>query len=111
MYVRQVVQEKLKPRHELAEIIGRFEDEFERKYSPNSYVKRTLSALLLAFGINVPKVKEKKNWKDICREHLNYNPDICPQCGKGRMVTIEMFPAGRPPPVVSSALFESFVKF
>jgi hypothetical protein len=35
----------LKPRHELAEIIYRFEEEFQEKHSPNSYVKRTLSAL------------------------------------------------------------------
>jgi hypothetical protein len=29
---------------------------------------------------------------------LNYNPDICPVCGKGKMITIEiMIPARAPP--------------
>jgi len=35
----------LRPRHELAEIIDRFEEDFEHQYLPNSYVRRTLSAL------------------------------------------------------------------
>jgi hypothetical protein len=83
-----------------------------RHYGLLSTTRREqLRELQQAFGIDVPKVIERKNWKEICREHLNYNPDICPQCGKGRMVTIEMFLAGRPPPLLSSALCESSVKF
>jgi len=83
-----------------------------RHYGLLSTARREqLRELQQAFGIDVPKVIERKNWKDICREHLNYNPDICPQCGKGRMVTIEMFLAGRPPPLLSSTLGESLVKF
>ncbi|TSA34831.1 MAG: hypothetical protein D4R64_10990 [Porphyromonadaceae bacterium] len=42
-----------------------------------------LRELQQAFGIDIPVFKEKKNWKQICREHLNYNPDSCPCCGKG----------------------------
>jgi hypothetical protein len=57
-----------------------------------------LRELQKAFGIIVPAKREKKNWKQLCCEHLNYNPDVCPRCGKGRMVTIEILAAPRPPP-------------
>jgi len=60
--------------------------------------RKQLTQLQLAFGIVVPEKKERKNWKEICRQHLNYNPDLCPCCGKGNMVTIEIFSRGRPPP-------------
>jgi Putative transposase/Transposase zinc-binding domain len=72
--------------------------------------RQELRELQQSFGINTPKVREKKRWKDVCREHLNYDPDICPQCGKGHMSTIEMFFAPRPPPLPMSALNEYFVK-
>jgi len=43
----------------------------------------------------------KKDWKQICREHLRYDPDLCPICKKGRMVTIERFgPVRGPPPMI-----------
>ena len=58
-----------------------------------------LRQLQQAFGIRVPQKKEKKNWKQVCREHLNYNPDICPVCGKGNMITIEVMMPQRGPPV------------
>jgi len=57
-----------------------------------------LRELQHAFGIIVPVVKDKKDWKEICYDHLNYNPDLCPHCGKGMMVTIEVFRPGRAPP-------------
>lgn len=61
--------------------------------------KRTqLRKLQLYFGIIVPITKKKKDWKDICRDHLGYNPDLCPCCGKISMVTIEWFLPGRSPP-------------
>ena len=82
-----------------------------RHYGLLSSTRREqLRELQQAFGIDVPKIKQKKRWKDICREHLNYNPDICPVCGKGHMVTVEMFFEPRPPPLSEAALFESFVK-
>lgn len=70
-----------------------------RHYGLLSTTKRPLlRQLQQAFGIQVPEIKEKKNWKQVCREHLNYNPDICPVCGKGNMITIEiMLPARAPP--------------
>ncbi len=72
--------------------------------------RQELRALQQAFGIYTPKEREKKHWKDVCREHLNYDPDICPQCGKGHMSTIEMFFAPRPPPLPMTTLKEYFVK-
>lgn len=82
-----------------------------RHYGLLSTTRRTqLRELQKAFGIHVPKVKEKKHWKDISREHLNFNPDICPVCGKGHMVTVEMLFGPRPPPLSPAALLQSFVK-
>jgi hypothetical protein len=57
-----------------------------------------LRELQQAFGIIVPVVKDKKDWKEICNDHLNYNPDLCPHCGKGMMVPIEVLRPGRAPP-------------
>jgi hypothetical protein len=72
--------------------------------------RQDLRELQQAFGINTPEIREKKHWKEVCREHLNYDPDICPQCGKGHMLTIEMFFGPRPPPLPLAALIEVFVK-
>jgi len=57
-----------------------------------------LRELQHAFGIIVPVVKDKKDWKEICKDHLNYNPDLCPHCGKGMMIPIEVFRPSRAPP-------------
>ena len=72
--------------------------------------RQDLRELQQAFGIITPKVREKKNWKEVCRQHLNYDPDICPQCGKGHMSTIEMFFGARPPPLPLAASIEYFEK-
>jgi hypothetical protein len=82
-----------------------------RHYGLLSTTRREeLRELQQAFGINTPEIREKKQWKEVCREHLNYDPDICPVCGKGHMSTIEMFFGPRPPPLPPAALIESFVK-
>ena len=76
-----------------------------RHYGLLSTAKRPeLRELQKAFGIYVPLVKEKKDWKQICREHLQYDPDKCPCCGTGKMVTVEMFLAGRSPPYLTSPM-------
>ena len=70
-----------------------------RHYGLLSTARREeLHKLQLALGVRVPIVNQKKHWKEICREHLDYNPDLCPRCGDGHMVTIEILPAPRPPP-------------
>lgn len=71
-----------------------------RHYGLLSTSKRPqLRKLQQDFGICLPLKKEKKDWKQICREHLNYNPDSCPCCGKGIMVTIEVLLPARAPPL------------
>ena len=41
-------------------------------------------------GITIKKnISIKKNWKEICREHLNFDPDICLFCNKGKMLTYQ----------------------
>lgn len=72
--------------------------------------RKELRELQHSFGISIPRVREKKHWKEVCRQHLNYDPDICPQCGKGHMSTIEMFFGPRPPPPPLATLNEYFEK-
>lgn len=81
-----------------------------RHYGLLSTAKRPeLRELQQTFGICVPLVKEKKDWKRVCREHLKYDPDSCPCCGKGKMVTLGMFFAGRSPPNLISLKESVFV--
>lgn len=49
-------------------------------------------------GIQVRQEREHKDWKQLCREHLGYDPDLCPHCKKGKMVTIERLDPVRGPP-------------
>jgi len=58
-----------------------------------------LRNLQIAFGLKPALQKPKKHWKELCRQYLGYDPDLCPCCGKGLMITIEWFEAGRPPPL------------
>ena len=58
-----------------------------------------LRQLQIDQGMEVNQDSKKKNWKQICREHLRYDPDLCPHCKKGKMVTIERFDPARGPPV------------
>ena len=61
--------------------------------------RELLRELQAAFGIIVPLKKEKRTWKEICEDNLDYNPDLCPCCGKGKMITIERLLPSRAPPV------------
>jgi hypothetical protein len=82
-----------------------------RHYGLLSTARREeLRELQHAFGINTPRIREKKHWKEVCRQQLKYDPDICPHCGKGHMTTIEMFFRPRPPPLSTAALIEYFEK-
>jgi hypothetical protein len=65
----------------------------------STYHRSLLRQLQCSFGIIVPEKIEKKNWKEICRVHLNYDPDLCPNCGKGKMATIERLLPNRSPPI------------
>jgi len=57
-----------------------------------------LKQLQMALGVQVPEKREKKNWKQLCREHLGFDPDLCPVCGQGKMVVIQWLDAVRGPP-------------
>jgi len=71
-----------------------------RHYGLLSSSKRELlRELQAAFGIILPVKKERRTWKEICVSHLHYNPDVCPCCGKGRMITIERLLPSRAPPI------------
>jgi hypothetical protein len=41
--------------------------------------------------------KQKLSWQEISRKRLNFDPDVCPCCQKGRMRTIEILPPRSPP--------------
>ena len=60
-----------------------------------------LRKLQLTFGITPLERPPKKDWKQICIEHLHFDPEICPCCKKGKMVTIEHLIPERAPPVYS----------
>ncbi len=72
--------------------------------------RKDLRLLQSSFGIIVPQRPEKKNWKEICRKHLNYDPDLCPHCGNGKMITIERLLPGRSPPVGPLMINEGYLK-
>lgn len=40
---------------------------------------------------------EKKDWKEVCVQYLNYNPDCCPVCKKETMITLMVFDRRGPP--------------
>jgi len=70
-----------------------------RHYGLLSASKRDqLRRLQHSLGVNVEVKRVKKDWKQLCREHLGYDPDICPQCGQGKMVVIQRLDAIRGPP-------------
>lgn len=61
--------------------------------------RHQLRQMQISHGMEVPLKTEKKDWKQVCREHLGYDPDLCPHCKKGKMVTIERLVPARGPPV------------
>jgi len=63
--------------------------------------RKQLRQIQKNFGITIADKKENKDWKQICREYLSYDPDLCPHCKKGFMVTILHFDSGRAPPSYS----------
>lgn len=65
----------------------------------SSKKREQLRQLQKEHGVTILQKKEKKDWKQLCREHLGYDPDLCPHCKKGKMVTIERFDPIRGPPL------------
>lgn len=97
-------------------------EEFLRRFSlhilPKAFVKirhfgifssravnrlHATKCIMLGQPVTKREKPEKKNWKLICIEKLNFDPDQCPCCKKGRMVTKEFIEKPkRGPPVISS---------
>lgn len=44
-----------------------------------------------------PKQKLKKEWKEVAKEKLNYDVDVCPCCKVGKMIMLIAFDAHGPP--------------
>jgi len=70
-----------------------------RHYGLLSASKRPqLKQLQIALGVQVTEKRVKKDWKQLCREHLGFDPDLCPECGQGKMVVIQRLDPVRGPP-------------
>jgi hypothetical protein len=64
--------------------------------------KEDFRHLQISMGIQPSPVNKKKNrrpWKDICRDYLKFDPDLCPHCKTGQMVLLERFTPLRGPPL------------
>lgn len=64
--------------------------------------KEDFRQLQISMGVPpspVNKKKDRKPWKEICKTHLNYDPDQCPHCKTGAMVLVERFAPERGPPL------------
>jgi len=48
--------------------------------------------------------QQKLSWQEISRKRLNFDPDVCPCCQKGRMRTIEILPPRSPPNMLKNQL-------
>ncbi len=68
----------------------------------SSTKKWLLREIQSEMGIDIKEIISiKKNWKQTCRERLNFDPDICPFCNKGKMLTIEIIEPQRGPPLLT----------
>jgi len=64
--------------------------------------KEDFRQLQITMGIPLSPINKKKSrkpWKEICRQHLSYDPDLCPNCKTGTMILLERFSAQRGPPL------------
>lgn len=61
----------------------------------------TVKCIMQGQPITKREKKPKKNWKQVCKDKLNFDPDLCPCCKKGKMVTKEFLekPKRGPPEV------------
>jgi hypothetical protein len=75
----------------------------------NRNKKERLQQARESLNTEKPK-KEKLNWKEISRERLNYDPDVCPCCKKGKMQITGILNPGRGPPDVQHLLKQMHMK-
>lgn len=62
----------------------------------SSRKQKTLPAIHYHLG-SMYRKESSKDWKQICVQHLDYNPDCCPVCKKQTMITILVFDKRGPP--------------
>lgn len=60
--------------------------------------------------VQTTKEIKKLSWKVIARQKLNYDPDMCPCCKKGRMITLFQFDAHAPPDAESLKALAELLK-
>ena len=60
--------------------------------------RKELRQLQRNLGVKPETKKIKKDWKQLSREYLGYDPDLCPHCGKAEMVILISWLPGRAPP-------------
>lgn len=48
-------------------------------------------------NVEEPPPSPPTHWKDICRQRLGFDPDLCPYCQTGRMIYVIGFGRGGPP--------------
>jgi hypothetical protein len=47
-------------------------------------------------GIVVEK-KSKPSWQEVCKQKLNFDPELCPHCKEGHFHTVSSWSARAPP--------------
>jgi len=65
----------------------------------SSRKKPLLRELQRQLGLT-PAQPEKYSWQKICILRLGFNVEVCPNCGKGTMITIQQWLPGRSPPII-----------
>jgi len=61
-----------------------------------SRAKPKLKMQQMKMGISIVP-KTKMDWKQVAREAMGFDPDACPCCLTGRMITVRYFDANAPP--------------
>ena len=59
--------------------------------------KEKLRDVQFSMGIVVEK-KPKPSWQEVCKQKLNFDPELCPHCKVGHFQTVSSWSARAPPP-------------
>ena len=59
--------------------------------------KLKLRDVQFGMGIVVEK-KPKPTWQEVCKQKLNFDPELCPHCNAGHFQTVSSWNARAPPP-------------
>ena len=59
--------------------------------------KEKLRDVQFGMGIVVEK-KPKPTWQEVCKQKLNFDPELCPHCKVGHLHTVSSWNARAPPP-------------